>query len=459
MKSDKRLNKEGQGYNSSKLVPSTNLEPIFSNQQFERESPEKNYEANFPNQNLNSKMNLNMNPGINLSMNPSMNQSMNPSMNPINSMNPMNPMGYHVQYESKQFYPYPVSHQVNAIPTQPYLISPWGMPQYGMYPAGPIYPPQYITRPQPLMQAIDKYGAVRLEGMNEIDSGSIPDARYSSTAQIKAQSLGITPGKMSLSDNDLFMIQKPVQSSGSLNLSIHHGAPGLIKQTMSGKDVSSKVAKPKQFSSPKTHGNKESIQKAFKDWPNEMSSQLAANQMRQTEDWVIKEVGEADQSQSDTIDSHSEFGDQLDKASKSSNSKQNSSKKPKRKNKKNEKRKRERFSGKLKFFDESKNYGFFVLDSDGSDMFVHYDDLRKTNISKDLLVSSKTLYSMHFTFHVFEYDGKYRSSKKAVDIKLVSILKLDPIEESEIPDPVLWAKNIAPDTEITESMLSNFFNS
>lgn len=166
---------------------------------------------------------------------------------------------------------------------------------------------------------------------------------------------------------------------------------------------------------------------------------------------------EADQSQSDTLDSHSEAAEQFDKTSKSS--KQSSSKKKNKKSKKTEKRKRDRFSGKLKFFDESKNYGFFVLDTDGSDMFVHYDDLRKANLSKDLLVSSRTLYSMHFTFHVFEYDGKYKSSKKAVDIKLVSILKLDPIEETEIPEPVLWAKNIVPETEITESMLSNFFNS
>lgn len=31
---------------------------------------------------------------------------------------------------------------------------------------------------------------------------------------------------------------------------------------------------------------------------------------------------------------------------------------------------KERFSGKLKFFDEQKNYGFIVMDMDKSDIFV-----------------------------------------------------------------------------------------
>lgn len=43
---------------------------------------------------------------------------------------------------------------------------------------------------------------------------------------------------------------------------------------------------------------------------------------------------------------------------------------------------RERFNGTLKFFDEGKSYGFIVMDSDGSDLFVHFDDLKKTGIKK-----------------------------------------------------------------------------
>lgn len=36
---------------------------------------------------------------------------------------------------------------------------------------------------------------------------------------------------------------------------------------------------------------------------------------------------------------------------------------------------KERLTGKLKFFDENKSYGFIIMDDDGSDIFVHYDDL------------------------------------------------------------------------------------
>lgn len=34
-----------------------------------------------------------------------------------------------------------------------------------------------------------------------------------------------------------------------------------------------------------------------------------------------------------------------------------------------------RFTGRLKFFDEGKNYGFIVCDHDNTDIFVHADDL------------------------------------------------------------------------------------
>ena len=49
-----------------------------------------------------------------------------------------------------------------------------------------------------------------------------------------------------------------------------------------------------------------------------------------------------------------------------------------KKKKKVESRKlKEREFGKLKFFDMGKKYGFIVNDSDNSDMFVHFDDLKK----------------------------------------------------------------------------------
>ena len=41
-----------------------------------------------------------------------------------------------------------------------------------------------------------------------------------------------------------------------------------------------------------------------------------------------------------------------------------------------------RYTGRLKFFDDAKNYGFIIMDSDESDIFVHYDDLQKAGITK-----------------------------------------------------------------------------
>lgn len=42
----------------------------------------------------------------------------------------------------------------------------------------------------------------------------------------------------------------------------------------------------------------------------------------------------------------------------------------------------QRYSGRLKFFDQNGNYGFIVVDGFGCDLFVHYDDLQKTGIAK-----------------------------------------------------------------------------
>jgi len=48
-----------------------------------------------------------------------------------------------------------------------------------------------------------------------------------------------------------------------------------------------------------------------------------------------------------------------------------------------------KYYGRLKFFDEAKNYGFLVMDHDKSDIFVHFDDLNKANITRDFLKTSK----------------------------------------------------------------------
>jgi len=48
-----------------------------------------------------------------------------------------------------------------------------------------------------------------------------------------------------------------------------------------------------------------------------------------------------------------------------------------------------RYTGRLKFFDENKNYGFLIMDEDGSDIFVHYDDLAKAGVSKEFIKTAK----------------------------------------------------------------------
>ena len=78
-----------------------------------------------------------------------------------------------------------------------------------------------------------------------------------------------------------------------------------------------------------------------------------------------------------------------------------------------------RFTGKLKFFDEGKNYGFLVMDEDGSDIFVHYDDLSLAKISKEHLRAVKNGLVMRFSFSCMQYIGKYDRSRKAIDLELI----------------------------------------
>ena len=58
------------------------------------------------------------------------------------------------------------------------------------------------------------------------------------------------------------------------------------------------------------------------------------------------------------------------------------------------------------------------MDDDGSDIFVHYDDLMKASISKEFLKHNKQG-SLRFSFCCMQYIGKYNKSRKAVDIELM----------------------------------------
>ena len=82
----------------------------------------------------------------------------------------------------------------------------------------------------------------------------------------------------------------------------------------------------------------------------------------------------------------------------------------------------ELLSGEMKFFDENQNYGFFTIDSTGEDLFVHYDDLAKTGITKDCIKLTK-IKEIKFSFRCLCYYGKYDLSYKAVDIHLLTDIK------------------------------------
>lgn len=58
------------------------------------------------------------------------------------------------------------------------------------------------------------------------------------------------------------------------------------------------------------------------------------------------------------------------------------------------------YTGKLKFFDEVKCYGFIVVDETAQDLFVHYDDFLKAKIDKDLLKKAKHGTEIRFQFQI-----------------------------------------------------------
>lgn len=81
----------------------------------------------------------------------------------------------------------------------------------------------------------------------------------------------------------------------------------------------------------------------------------------------------------------------------------------------------DKLTGELKFFDETQNYGFFMLDSTGEDLFVHFDDFAKSGISKECIRAAKDM-NIKFIFRCMSYYGKYNLSYKAVDIHLLTDL-------------------------------------
>lgn len=76
-----------------------------------------------------------------------------------------------------------------------------------------------------------------------------------------------------------------------------------------------------------------------------------------------------------------------------------------------------KYQGSLKFFDADKNFGFIVEEESRVDIFMHFDDLQKAGIFKDILMIHKPL---RFQFGLMNYVGKYKESLKAIDIQILS---------------------------------------
>lgn len=81
----------------------------------------------------------------------------------------------------------------------------------------------------------------------------------------------------------------------------------------------------------------------------------------------------------------------------------------------------ERFTGKLKFFDEVRGYGFIVKDDDEKDIFCHYDDFCKAGINLNMLRAVKLGQNLRLSFSCLSYIGRHNKSKKAVDLQFISM--------------------------------------
>lgn len=78
-------------------------------------------------------------------------------------------------------------------------------------------------------------------------------------------------------------------------------------------------------------------------------------------------------------------------------------------------------TGRLKFYNEAKEYGFIVMD-DQTEIFVHKADLDKQNIDTRFLAYYKRYYDIVMEFNVQEYKGKGKANRKAVDLVICEMV-------------------------------------
>ena len=79
------------------------------------------------------------------------------------------------------------------------------------------------------------------------------------------------------------------------------------------------------------------------------------------------------------------------------------------------------YCGKLKFFDEKNGFGFITIfhENSSEDIFVYKSEFDKAKIDIDTIRSLRNATALQFRFHVARYFGKYKESKKAINISII----------------------------------------
>lgn len=81
----------------------------------------------------------------------------------------------------------------------------------------------------------------------------------------------------------------------------------------------------------------------------------------------------------------------------------------------------QKHTGRLKFYNEVKEYGFILFDS-GGEIFIHKTDLQQSNVNTAQLDIFDKFYSVRVEFEVRNYRGKSKGNRKAINIKVLQLL-------------------------------------
>ena len=81
-------------------------------------------------------------------------------------------------------------------------------------------------------------------------------------------------------------------------------------------------------------------------------------------------------------------------------------------------------TGRLKYFKEEGDYGFIVSDLDGENIFFHYSEMKSQSLTKEFLSQAKSKFIIRVVFQIVKYIGKYKLSKKAVNIYVTEVTNI-----------------------------------